>query len=411
MKKISILLLAFCLVSGLSYGQKIGIKTGLEVLKEQNFKILEGKRVGLLTNPTGVDNQMKSVIDILHEAPNVNLVTLFAPEHGVRGDGHAGDQIEDIIDPQTGLPVYSLHGKTRRPTPEMMQGIDVLVYDIQDIGCRSFTYISTMGLVMEAAAENNVEVVILDRPNPLGGLKIEGGLVEDEYISFVSQFKIPYVYGMTCGELALFLNNEDMLSQSCKLHVVKMKGWKRKMRYEETGLQWIPSSPHIPQPVSAVLYPATGILGELGYVSIGVGYTIPFQLIASDWIKAEELAGNLNRLNLPGIHFRPVHLKPFYSVGQGQSYQGVQIHIMDYEKARLSEIQFYVMQEIAVLYPERAVFDHANKDRFRMFDQVSGSNYVRETFAKNNRFADIKDFWYKETEPFRQRAKKYYLYK
>ncbi|MCC8198667.1 MAG: DUF1343 domain-containing protein [Tannerellaceae bacterium] len=411
MKKISILLLAFCLVSGLSYGQKIGIKTGLEVLKEQNFKILEGKRVGLLTNPTGVDNQMKSVIDILHEAPNVNLVTLFAPEHGVRGDGHAGDQIEDIIDPQTGLPVYSLHGKTRRPTPEMMQGIDVLVYDIQDIGCRSFTYISTMGLVMEAAAENNVEVVILDRPNPLGGLKIEGGLVEDEYISFVSQFKIPYVYGMTCGELALFLNNEDMLSQSCKLHVVKMKGWKRKMRYEETGLRWIPSSPHIPQPVSAVLYPATGILGELGYVSIGVGYTIPFQLIASDWIKAEELAGNLNRLNLPGIHFRPVHLKPFYSVGQGQSYQGVQIHIMDYEKARLSEIQFYVMQEIAVLYPERAVFDHANKDRFRMFDQVSGSNYVRETFAKNNRFADIKDFWYKETEPFRQRAKKYYLYK
>lgn len=411
MKKISILLLAFCLVSGLSYGQKIGIKTGLEVLKEQNFKILEGKRVGLLTNPTGVDNQMKSVIDILHEAPNVNLVTLFAPEHGVRGDGHAGDQIEDIIDPQTGLPVYSLHGKTRRPTPEMMQGIDVLVYDIQDIGCRSFTYISTMGLVMEAAAENNVEVVILDRPNPLGGLKIEGGLVEDEYISFVSQFKIPYVYGMTCGELALFLNNEDMLSQSCKLHVVKMKGWKRKMRYEETGLRWIPSSPHIPQPVSAVLYPATGILGELGYVSIGVGYTIPFQLIASDWIKAEELAGNLNRLNLPGIHFRPVHLKPFYSVGQGQSYQGVQIHIMDYEKARLSEIQFYVMQEIAVLYPERAVFDHANKDRFRIFDQVSGSNYVRETFAKNNRFADIKDFWYKETEPFRQRAKKYYLYK
>lgn len=190
-----------------------------------------------------------------------------------------------------------------------------------------------------------------------------------------------------------------------------MKGWKRKMRYEETGLQWIPSSPHIPQPVSAVLYPATGILGELGYVSIGVGYTIPFQLIASDWIKAEELAGNLNRLNLPGIHFCPVHLKPFYSVGQGQSYQGVQIHIMDYEKARLSEIQFYVMQEIAVLYPERAIFDHANKDRFRMFDQVSGSNYVRETFAKNNRFADIKDFWYKETEPFRQRAKKYYLYK
>ncbi|MCD7976705.1 MAG: DUF1343 domain-containing protein [Tannerellaceae bacterium] len=411
MKKIYLVLLTLGLACGVTYAQKIKIRTGLEVLKEQNFKILEGKRVGLLTNPTGVDNQLKSVIDILHEAPNVNLVSLFAPEHGVRGDGHAGDHIEDITDPQTGLPVYSLHGKTRRPTPEMMQGIDLLVYDIQDIGCRSFTYISTMGLVMEAAAEHDVEVVILDRPNPLGGLKVEGGLVEDEYISFVSQFKIPYVYGMTCGELALFLNNENMLSKSCKLHVVKMKGWKRKMNYEETGLQWIPSSPHIPQPISAVLYPASGILGELGYVSIGVGYTIPFQLVAAEWIQADNLANNLNRLRLTGVHFRPVHIKPFYSVGQGKPYQGVQIHIMNYQKARLSEIQFYIMQEIAALYPDRAVFDHANKDRFRMFDQVSGSNYVREAFAKNNRFADIKDFWYKEVEPFKQRSKKYYLYK
>lgn len=411
MKKVSIILSLLLLFSFTTFAQKIKIKTGIEVLKEQNFKILEGKRVGLITNPTGVDNNMISTIDILHEAKNVQLVALFAPEHGVRGDAHAGDHVDNVTDPKTGLPVYSLHGKTRFPSAEMLKNIDVLVYDIQDIGCRSFTYISTMGLAMQAAAENNVEFVVLDRPNPLGGLKVEGGLVDDKFISFVSQFKIPYVYGLTCGELALLLNGENMLSKQCKLQIVKMKSWKRKMTYEQTGLQWIPSSPHIPQPISAVMYPVSGILGELGYMSIGVGYTIPFQMFASQWIKASDLADNLNKLNLPGIHFRPIYLKPFYSVGQGEQLEGVQVHIMNYEKARLSEIQFYVMQEIARLYPDKAIFDNANDKRYRMFDQVSGSDYVRLTFAKNNRFDDIKDFWYKETEPFKKTSKKYYLYK
>lgn len=411
MKKTITILFVLWAVFINSYAQKITIKTGIEVLKEQKFKILEGKRVGLITNPTGVDNHMKSTIDILNEAPNVNLVALFAPEHGVRGDAHAGDHVDNVTDPKTGLPVYSLHGKTRVPTPEMLEGIDVLVYDIQDIGCRSFTYISTMGLAMQGAAEQGIEFVVLDRPNPLGGLKVEGGLVDDGFISFVSQFKIPYVYGLTCGELALLLNGENMLKKQCKLQVVKMKSWKRKMRYEETGLQWIPSSPHIPQPISAVFYPVSGILGELGYVSIGVGYTIPFQMFAAEWIKAEDLAANLNSLHLPGLYFRPMYLKPFYSVGQGKQLEGVQVHVMDYDKARLSEIQFYVMQEIANLYPDKAVFDNANDKRFRMFDQVSGSDYVRLNFAKRNRFADISDFWYKEVAPFKQLSKKYYLYK
>ena len=411
MRRPLIILSMFCFLSLSAFSQKIKIKTGIEVLKEQKFKALEGKSVGLITNPTGVDNSMKSTIDILHEAPNVRLVALFAPEHGVRGDAHAGDHVENATDPKTGLPVYSLHGKTKKPTPEILEGIDALVYDIQDIGCRSFTYISTMGLAMQAAAENNVEFIVLDRPNPLGGLKVEGGLVDDNFISFVSQFKIPYVYGLTCGELALLLNGENMLNGQCKLQVVKMKGWKRKMTYEQTGLQWIPSSPHIPQSISAVFYPVSGILGELGYMSIGVGYTIPFQMFASEWVKAEDLAGNLNRLRLSGLHFRPIYLKPFYSVGQGKQLQGVQVHIMDYEKARLSEIQFYVMQEIANLYPDKAIFDNANNKRFRMFDQVTGSDYVRLEFAKNNKFEDITEFWYKETEPFKKRSKKYYLYK
>ncbi len=369
MKVIKYILLAMIpFFAGTAFAQKIRIQTGIEVLKQSNFKLLEGKRVGLITNPTGVDNQLKSTIDILHEAPNVNLVALFGPEHGVRGDVHAGDHVDNSSDPTTGLPVGSLYGKTRKATPDMLKGIDVLVYDIQDIGCRSFTYISTMGLAMEAAAENNIEFVVLDRPNPLGGLKVEGNLAEDGYISFVSQFKIPYLYGLTCGELAQMLNEENMLAKQCKLTVVKMKGWKRKMDYTQTGLQWIPSSPHIPHAHSAFFYPVSGIVGELGYLSIGVGYTIPFQMFAADWIKAEEFAKALNKLNLPGVHFRPMHLKPFYSVGAGTQMQGVQVHLTDYQKANLSEIQFYVMQVIAQLYPDKAVFANANEKRFDMFD-------------------------------------------
>lgn len=408
--KFIVLLSISCLTLSLS-GQTVKIKTGIEVLKKQNFKMLEGKRVGLITNPTGVDNNLKSTIDILFEAPNVNLVALYAPEHGVRGDAHAGDYVEDAKDPKTGLPVYSLHGKTRKPTSEMLKNLDVLVYDIQDIGCRSFTYISTMGLAMEAAAENNIEFVVLDRPNPLGGRKVEGGLVEDQFVSFVSQFKIPYIYGLTCGELAMLLNGEKMLKEKCKLNVVAMKGWKRDMLYAETGLQWISSSPHIPHPATALFYPMSGILGELGYVSIGVGYPLPFELFAAEWIDAEKLAENLNKLNLSGLHFRPIYYKPFYSTEQGKQLRGVQVHIMDYGVARLTEVQFYVMQEIAALYPDRAVFDHANEERFNMFDKVSGSDYVRLTFAKNNRFDDIKEYWYKDVENFRKTSKKYYLYR
>ncbi|WP_446785022.1 exo-beta-N-acetylmuramidase NamZ family protein [Macellibacteroides fermentans] len=412
MKVIRYILLAMIpFFAGTAFAQKIRIQTGIEVLKNSNFKLLEGKRVGLITNPTGVDNQLKSTIDILHEAPNVNLVALFGPEHGVRGDVHAGDHVDNSSDPTTGLPVGSLYGKTRKATPDMLKGIDVLVYDIQDIGCRSFTYISTMGLAMEAAAENNIEFVVLDRPNPLGGLKVEGNLAEDGYISFVSQFKIPYLYGLTCGELAQMLNEENMLAKQCKLTVVKMKGWKRKMDYTQTGLQWIPSSPHIPHAHSAFFYPVSGIVGELGYLSIGVGYTIPFQMFAADWIKAEEFASALNKLNLPGVHFRPMHLKPFYSVGVGTQMQGVQVHLTDYQKANLSEIQFYVMQVIAQLYPGKAVFANANEKRFDMFDKVSGSNQIRLLFAKNNRFEDIQAYWNKDVEAFKKLSKKYYLYK
>ena len=410
MKKLQALLIAICaLCITPVHAQKI--KTGLEVLKSQNFKILEGKRVGLITNPTGVDNNLTSTIDILDRAPNVNLVALYGPEHGVRGDIHAGDKVDSSTDAATGLPVHSLYGATRKPTAEMLEDIDVLVYDIQDIGCRSFTYISTMGVAMEAAAENGKEFVVLDRPNPLGGLKVEGNLVEDPYLSFVSQFKIPYLYGLTCGELALLINAEFMKENPVDLKVVKMKKWKRKMTYEDTQLQWVPSSPHIPHAHSAIFYPVSGILGELGYMSIGVGYTIPFQMFGAPWIKAEELANALNKLKLEGVIFRPIHLKPFYSVGKGEHLQGVQVHFSNYKKANLSDIQFYVMQEVAQLYPDKKVFENCNNKRFNMFDKVSGSNYIREKFTETNNWNDVKHYWNKDVKAFKELSKKYYLYK
>ncbi len=396
-----------------SWARNKQVMTGIDVLEQQAFKCLQGKRVGLITNPTGVNHHLVSTVDVLNNAPGVNLVALYGPEHGVRGDVHAGDKVDNIKDAKTGLPVYSLYGKTRKPTAEMLKDIDVLVYDIQDIGCRSFTFISTMGLAMEAAAENGKEFVVLDRPNPIGGLKVEGNITDNDCISFVSQFKIPYLYGLTCGELAQMLNGEGMLTNSvqCKLTVVKMKNWKRKMNYAATGLQWIPSSPHIPQAVTAYYYPTSGILGELGYMSIGVGYTIPFQMFAASWINAIQLADAMNAHHLSGVTFRPIYLKPFYSVGKGEQMQGVQMHITDYQSVQLTPIQFILIEEIARLYPEHSVMEHADTKRFGMFDKVSGSKQIRERLALHNRWTDVKSYWNKDVEAFKALSKKYYLYK
>lgn len=387
------------------------VKTGIEVLRDNNFKILQGKRVGLITNPTGVDSQLKSTVDILNEAPGVKLVALYGPEHGVRGDVYAGDKVETTVDKQTGVPVYSLYGKTRKANAEMLKDVDVLVYDIQDIGCRSYTYISTMGLAMEAAAENNLEFVVLDRPNPVGGLKVEGNLAEDKFISFVSQFKIPYLYGLTCGELAKLLNNENMLGKQCKLTVIPMKGWKRTMTFDQTGLPWVLTSPHVPHAMSAYYYAASGILGEFSFMSIGVGYTLPFQVFAKDSIDASLLTKRLNDLRLPGVLFRPIFLKPFYAVGQGKNYSGVQFYLTDYKKARLTEIQFYVMQEMAALYPDKKCFGPETEKRFDMFDKVCGSDQIRLLMTKNMKVDDMLPYWRKDEEAFKKLSKKYWLYK
>jgi uncharacterized protein YbbC (DUF1343 family) len=407
LQKLSFFILFFSLIVS---AQIPVVKTGVEVLRDNNFNILSGKKVGLITNQTGVDSKLKSTVDILFEAKNFELIALFGPEHGVRGDFHAGDKVESNIDPKTNLPVYSLYGATRKPTIDMLKGLDVLIYDIQDIGCRSYTYISTMGLAMEAASENNIDFVVLDRPNPLGGLKVEGNLVEDGFISFVSQFKIPYVYGLTCGELAEMLNEEGMLSGKVNLTVVPMQNWNREMRFEDTGLQWVPTSPHIPHYYSSIYYVTTGIMGELGSVSEGVGYTLPFQLMGAEWIDGSKVANRLNELGLEGVIFRPATFKPYYGRDAKKELHGVQVHITDFSKVNLMSLQFHFMDINNQLYPDKNPFDLADKSRYSMFDKVTGTSKVRELFNKNMKYNDIKSFLEKDVEEFKKLSQKYFMY-
>ncbi|MBX2840598.1 MAG: DUF1343 domain-containing protein [Flammeovirgaceae bacterium] len=388
------------------------VKTGIEVLRGNGFKALEGKNVGLITNTTGVDRNLKSTVDILFEAKNLELKVLMGPEHGVRGDHSAGEWVPFYHDHKTGLPVYSLYGKTRKPTAEMLKDVDVLVYDIQDIGCRSYTYISTMGLAMEAAAENNIEFVVLDRPNPIGGNRVEGNIVEENYFSFVSQFKIPYLYGLTCGELAVLLNEEGLLSekQRCKLTIIQMDGWTRDMTFEKTGLQWVPTSPHIPHKDSPFFYPMAGILGELYSVSIGVGYTLPFQTFAAEWIDPIVFAEKMNSFGLEGIAFRPISFKPYYSAMKGIELNGVQVHITDYKTVNLSAVQFYFLQANNELYPDKNPFELCDASRLDMFDKVCGSNKIREIFTQDFNYEKVKWYWEKDVDTFKAMSKPYYLY-
>ena len=398
---------------------RMQVKPGIEVLRDGGFAQLKGKRVGLVTNPSGVDRHLKSTIDILFEAPEVQLVALFGPEHGVRGDAYAGAKVEDAKDAATGLPVYSLYGKTREPSDEMLRGLDAVVYDIQDIGVRSYTFISTLGLMMRACARLGIEVVVLDRPNPLGGLKVEGALVADGWHSFVSYYSIPYIYGLTVGELANLVNEEGLnlgvkgseKHLKCKLTVVPMEGWHRWMLYSDTKLPWILPSPNIPSPRAAMANPASGICGEFGsagYLNIGVGYTLPFELFAAEWIDAALLKERLDSYNIPGTDFRTIHFKPTSGPLQGKLLHGVQFFFSDYEAATITLTQFYVIQAIKELYGKNP-YDLV-QGRTRMLDLVCGSDYVREKFGATLRVADIAPYWNSAAEAFKALSSKYYLY-
>ena len=416
MKKSFISIVVF-LLCAVSYAARPAVRTGIEVLRSREFDVLKGKRVGLVTNPSGVDRYLNSTVDILYNAPGVELVALYGPEHGVRGDVYAGGKVADTKDAATGLPVYSLYGETRKPTAAMLEGVDVMVYDIQDVGVRSYTFISTLGLVMEACAPLGIEVMVLDRPNHLGGHKIEGCYVEQPFNSFVSQYRIPYVYGLTVGELAVMINEEGMnrgqkgnqAPVKCKLTVIPMEGWTRDMIYEDTGLPWVLPSPNIPFKETPMYYASAGICGELyGFMNIGIGYTLPFQIFGAVWLDPDKLKERLDSYELPGISFRTIWFKPFSGSQKGQLVKGLQYFFTDYEKARLTDTQFYVIQAVAELYPDKKAFEIISG--YGLFDKVCGTDYVRLELAKRYKVADIQSYWRKDEDSFRTLSQKYHIY-
>jgi uncharacterized protein YbbC (DUF1343 family) len=403
---------ALVLVVNLASAGEPRVKLGNEVLAESHFKALAGKRVGLITNPSGVNRRLESTIEVLRAAPGVKLVALFGPEHGIYGDVPAGDKIASRTDERTGLPVHSLYDKTRKPTPEMLKGLDALVYDLQDTGCRSYTFVSTMGVAMEACGAAGVEFVVLDRPNPLGGVRVEGPLVEQEKLrSFVSRWDVPYVYGMTCGELAQMINERGWITNRCKLTVIPMRGWERTMVWRDTGLPWVPASPHVPHGESPLFQVATGMLGEIGGVSIGIGYTLPFQCVAATNVNPHQLAETLNGYRLPGVRFQPVTFKPYYAAFKDQFVGGVQLYFTDPANAPLTAINFYALEALKQV-AGRDLFAEAVKanKKFDMFDKVNGTDAMRRALQEGKSAAEIVASWRAGEAKFRHERQPYLLY-
>lgn len=388
------------------------VKPGIDVLRDHQFDLLKGKRVGLVTNPTGITADLETTVDVLANAPGVQLVALYGPEHGVRGDNDAGKYVESYLDKQTGLPVYSLYGRTRKPSKEMLQGVDVLVYDIQDIGLRSYTYISTMGLVMQAAAENGIPFIVLDRPDPLTGIRVEGPMLEPKYKSFVGAYPIPYVYGMTVGELAQMINGEMWLNDSmkCKLTVVPMEGWKRTMWWDETGLSWVPSSPNIPHASTTMFAAMTGVLGELGTANQGIGYTLPFELVGAPWANGAALARYLNSKEMPGIFFLPISYRPTTADSASILYEGVQLHVLERDKLNFTQIELSILEALVHVFPEYNIFSRAKPDRIEMFDKVLGTFEIRRQLMNGVSVDEMLRTIDQERALFMIKREKYLLY-
>lgn len=383
------------------------IQTGLDVWREQGFRELRGKRVGLITNPTGVDARLRANIDLMLAA-GVRVTALFGPEHGVRGGIAAGVKIENAKDPITGIPEFSLYGSTRRPTAEMLKNVDVLVFDIQDIGARSYTYIATLGESMRSAAEFKKPIYVIDRPNPIGGERVEGNITEPSQVSFVSPFPIPYLHGLTIGEMAQMIKGENWnQARGAELTVIKMRGWRRSMLWSETRLPWVPTSPHIPTADIAAFYAATGIIGELQAVSIGVGYPNPFELAGRPGLVPQKMVEFLNARRIPGVTFRPTWWTPFYAAFRGERCAGVQIHLTDPRAVPLTRINFELMDAIRAQQPS---LDFFSGNRADMFDKVSGTATIRQGFLRGQSAGELWKKWNEGAATFRQSRAKYLLY-
>lgn len=398
----------------------VKVKLGNEVLfeKSEYTRLIEGKRVGLITNPTGMDSRFVSTIDKLAFSGICKLTALFGPEHGIRGDADAGEHVKSSVDEKTSVPVHSLYGKypdgspRAIPNAEAMDTLDVMVYDLQDIGNRSYTYVTTMKNCMKAAAKAKKAFIVLDRPNPMGGNFVDGNVLDKKFESTVGWAPVAYLYGLTCGETAKWMKDYLKLDD-LELHVVPMEGWKRSMLWMDTGLPWIPTSTHMPQPETCWYIALTGTFGELHKLNEGVGYTAPFQYIAAPYINSNKFADALNAHQLPGVFFRPVYYKPYYGTHKGEMCGGVQVMITDISKLKPVEAGIYVLETVLKLYPEADVLygkKDAPQNRVSMFNKVMGTDQVRAELLAGKSAKEIVESWAPAREKFTEERKKYFLY-
>jgi len=374
------------------------VQTGLDVLEAEKFAPLRGKRIGLITNHTGLDAQGRSNVDLLAHASGLQLEGLFSPEHGLAGRNN--EKVSSSKDPATGLPVYSLYGDTRRPTDEMLKGIDALVFDIQDAGVRFYTYTVTMAYCMEEAAKRKISFYVLDRPNPMGGEIIEGPMLDPDKTSFVAYFPLPVRYGLTIGELAQLFNAENHIGAD--LHVIPMRNWHRNYFFESTGIKWIPPSPALRTAKGSVLYPGIEILQDSG-VSVGRGTQAPFEQFGAPWMNGDEVAAALNEHHLPGLRFEAKSFIPIGGPYSGQRCGGVSIRVTDRFAARSMRLGLEIAEILQKLYPKD--FDTA-----KLVGLVGNSDAVQQIQAGVAPERIIAS-WSDSLKAFDQVRRKYFLYK
>ncbi len=376
------------------------IKLGISMLLQDKTYLIKNRSIGLITNATGVDEGLRANASLLAADSRFKLTALFAPEHGLWGAVQDALPVSFAIDEQTKVPVYSLYGETKKPTSEMLEDIDVLIFDIQDVGSRFYTFISTMMLAMESAAQCGVAFIVLDRPNPINGVAVEGKVLDPTFSSFVGKHPLPVRYGLTVGELALLFSAE--LKLDLELEVVKMLGWRRDMWYDDTGLHWVLPSPNMPTPTTATLYPGTCFI-EGTNISEGRGTTKPFELLGAPWIDAYQFAVELNRLKLPGVKFRPASFTPTFSKYKGEFCQGIQTHLLDRNLLKPVEVGLRIIQKAQELYPED--FHWRNS-----FDLLAGSDQIRKELSAGMDVGELVNSWEAELSAFMERRLEYLIY-
>jgi len=385
-----------------------GPEPGIEVLLRERAGDLQGRRIGLVTNMTGVDRALRSDIDLLAARRDIQLVALFGPEHGVRGDVQAGGHVDSSRDAATGLPVHSLYGEHREPTPDMLRGIDLLLFDIQDVGARFYTYPYTLANVLRAARREGIPVWVLDRPNPVGGLKVEGPVLEPAQASFVGMFPIPVRHGMTIGELARLFNGEFGIGAD--LTVVPMRGWRRGDAEPGGAMPWVPPSPNMPTRDTALVYLGTALL-EGTNVSEGRGTTRPFETLGAPFVDGRQLADALNALGLPGVRFRPTAFTPSFSKHQGRACGGVQIHVTDRDAFLPFRTGLAVVKALHDLYPEAFRFQSdAPGATPGFFDKLAGNAWLRPAIERGDTLDAMQARWQPELGRFEAVRGRYLLY-